>query len=140
MRLFRGRTDVYPIRWESQKTGKVGYFPVCVNEWRAGVCDKSRVKYSNCSNQLLKPLTDVIVFEHLAGKHTIGVYPLLTDDTCHFLAADFDEADWRRMYAHLHSCVEMGVPAALEISRSGNGAHIWIFFARNISARDARQL
>ena len=78
MRLFRGRTDVYPIRWESQKTGKVGYSPVCVNEWRAGVCDKPRVKCSNCSHQLLKPLTDVIVFDHLAGKHTIGVYPLLT--------------------------------------------------------------
>ncbi len=69
MRLFQGRTDVYPIRWESQKTGKVGYSPVCVNEWRAGVCDKPRVKCSNCSNQLLKPLTDVIVFEHLAGHY-----------------------------------------------------------------------
>ena len=141
MRLFRGRTDVYPIRWESQKTGKVGYSPVCVNEWRAGVCDKPRVKCSNCSNQLLKPLTDVIVFEHLAGKHTIGVYPLLTDDTCHFLAADFDEADWREdVSAFAQSCREMGVPAALEISRSGNGAHVWIFFARNVPARDARQL
>jgi superfamily II DNA or RNA helicase len=141
MRLFCGRTDVYPIRWESQKTGKVGYSPVCVNEWRAGVCDKPRVKCSNCSNQLLKPLTDVIVFEHLAGKHTIGVYPLLTDDTCHFLAADFDEADWREdVRAFAQSCREMGVPAALEISRSGNGAHVWIFFARNVPARDARQL
>ncbi|MFA6921832.1 MAG: DNA primase small subunit domain-containing protein, partial [Gallionella sp.] len=141
MRLFRGRTDVYPIRWESQKTGKVGYSPVCVNEWRAGFCDKLRVKCSNCSNQLLKPLTDVIVFEHLAGKHTIGVYPLLTDDTCHFLAADFDEADWREdVRAFAQSCREMGVPAALEISRSGNGAHVWIFFARSVPARDARQL
>jgi hypothetical protein len=135
MRLFRGRTDVYPIRWESQKTGKVGYSPVCVNEWRAGVCDKPRVKCSNCSNQLLKPLTDVIVFEHLAGKHTIGVYPLLTDDTCHFLAADFDEADWREdVRAFAQSCREMGVPAVLEISRSGNGAHVWIFFARSVPA------
>lgn len=141
MRLFRGRTDVYPIRWESQKTGKVGYSPVCVNEWRAGVCDKPRVKCSNCSNQLFKPLTDVIVFEHLAGQHTIGVYPLLTDDTCHFLAADFDEADWREdVRAFAQSCREMGVPAALEISRSGNGAHVWIFFARSVPARDARQL
>jgi superfamily II DNA or RNA helicase len=141
MRLFRGRTDVYPIRWESQKTGKVGYSPVCVNEWRAGVCDKPRVKCSNCSNQLLKPLTDVIVFDHLAGKHTIGVYPLLTDDTCHFLAADFDEADWREdVRAFALSCREMGVPASVEISRSGKGAHVWIFFERSVSAREARQL
>ena len=141
MRLFRGRTDVYPIRWESQKTGKVGYSPVCVNEWRAGICDKPRVKCSNCSHQLLKPLTDVIVFDHLAGKHTIGVYPLLTDDTCHFLAADFDEAEWREdACAFVQSCREMGVPASVEISRSGNGAHVWIFFEQNVSARDARQL
>ncbi len=141
MRLFRGRTDVYPIRWESQKTGKVGYSPVCVNEWRAGVCDKPRVKCSNCSHQLLKPLTDVIVFDHLAGKHTIGVYPLLTDDTCHFLAADFDEADWREdVRAFALSCHEMGVPASVEISRSGKGAHVWIFFERSVSAREARQL
>ena len=141
MRLFHGRTDVYPIRWESQKTGKVGYSPVCVNEWRAGVCDKPRVKCSNCSHQLLKPLTDVIVFDHLAGKHTIGVYPLLTDDTCHFLAADFDEADWREdVRAFVKSCQEMGVQASIEISRSGNGAHVWIFFAGRMSARDARKL
>ena len=141
MRLFRGRTDVYPIRWESQKTGKVGYSPVCVNEWRAGVCDKPRVKCSNCSHQLLKPLTDVIVFDHLAGKHTIGVYPLLTDDTCHFLAADFDEADWREdVRSFALSCHEMGVPASVEISRSGKGAHVWIFFERSVSAREARQL
>ncbi|MDD4927808.1 MAG: hypothetical protein PHP85_00850 [Gallionella sp.] len=141
MRLFRGRTDVYLIRWESQKTGKVGYSPVCVNEWRAGVCDKPRVKCSNCSHQLLKPLTDVIVFDHLAGKHTIGVYPLLTDDTCHFLAADFDKADWREdVRAFALSCREMGVPASVEISRSGKGAHVWVFFERSVAARDARQL
>ncbi len=141
MRLFRGRTDVYPIRWESQKTGKVGYSPVCVNEWRAGVCDKPHVKCSICSHQLFKPLTDVIVFDHLAGKHTIGVYPLLTDDTCYFLAADFDEADWREdVRAFVKSCQEMGVSASIEIFRSGNGAHVWIFFSRRMSARDARKL
>lgn len=141
MRLFRGRTDVYPVRWESQKTGKSGYSPVCLNEWRAGVCDKPRVKCSDCSNRLLRTLTDVIIYEHLAGKHTIGVYPLLTDDTCHFLAVDFDEADWREdVHAFAQSCRELGVCVAVEISRSGNGAHAWIFFTRNVLARDARQL
>ena len=141
MRLFRGRTDVYPMRWESKKTGKSGYSPVCLNEWRVGVCDKPRVKCADCSSRLLRPLTEVIIYEHLAGKHTIGVYPILTDDTCHFLAVDFDEADWREdARAFMQSCSELGVPAALEISRSGNGAHVWIFFARSVLARDARKL
>jgi len=141
MRLFRGRSDVYPIRWESQKTSKVGYSPVCSNEWRVGVCNKPRIKCSNCSNQLFKSLTKVIIFEHLAGKYTIGVYPLLTDDTCHFLAVDFDEADWREdVRAFKQSCSELGVPVALEISRSGNGAHAWMFFTSPVLARDARKL
>jgi hypothetical protein len=83
-RLFRGRTDVCPVRWESQKTGKSGYAPACANEWRHGVCNKPRIKCSDCSNRLLTPLSDVVIYKHLAGEHTVGVYPLLTDDTCHF--------------------------------------------------------
>lgn len=141
MSLFRGRSDVYPVRWESQKTSNVGYSPVCLNEWRVGVCNKPRIKCSNCSNQLFKSLTEVIICEHLAGKSTIGVYPLLTDDTCHFLAVDFDEADWREdVRAFKQSCSELGVPVALEISRSGNGVHAWIFFTSPVLARDARKL
>lgn len=125
MRLFRGRTDVYPVRWESKKTGKSGYSPACINEWRAGICDKPRIKCDDCNNRVLRPLTEVVVYEHLTGNHTIGVYPLLTDDTCHFLAVDFDEAEWHEdAHAFMQSCNELGVPAALEISRSGNGAHI----------------
>ncbi|MBI4936780.1 MAG: DEAD/DEAH box helicase family protein [Nitrosomonadales bacterium] len=141
MRLFRGRTDVYPMRWESKKTGKSGYSPACVNEWRTGVCDKPSIKCSECDNRMLRPLTEVVVYEHLAGNHTIGVYPLLTDDTCHFLAVDFDEAEWREdARAFALSCKELGVPAALEVSRSGDGAHVWIFFSGSVSARDARKL
>ncbi len=140
-RLFQGRTDVYPIRWESKKTGKSGYAPACANEWRPGICDKPRIKCSDCGNRLLKPLTDTVIYDHLAGNHTIGVYSLLTDDTCHFLAVDFDEADWRAdALAFTQSCRELGVPVALEISRSGNGAHAWIFFAASVLARDARRL
>jgi superfamily II DNA or RNA helicase len=140
-RLFRGRTDVYPIRWESKSTGKSGYAPACANEWRAGVCDKPRIKCSDCGNRLLTPLADATIYGHLAGDHTIGVYPLLTDDTCHFLAVDFDEAEWREdAQAFVQSCHELGVPVALEISRSGNGAHAWIFFSGNVAARDARRL
>ena len=139
-RMFRGRTDAYPIRWESKSTGKSGHAPACANEWRAGVCEKPRIKWGDCGNRLLIPLSDAALYDHLAGEHTVGVYPLLEDDTCHFLAVDLDEADWRDdARAFMQSCHELGVPAALEISRSGNGAHAWVFFASRVSARDARR-
>ncbi|GLC97061.1 hypothetical protein Tamer19_64700 [Cupriavidus sp. TA19] len=140
-RLFRGRTDAYPIRWESKSTGKSGYAPACANEWRAGVCEKPRIKCGDCGNRLLIPLSDQVIYDHLAGEHTVGIYPLLEDDTCYFLAADFDEAEWRDdAGAFVQSCSELGVPVALEISRSGQGAHAWVFFAGKVSARDARRL
>ena len=139
-RLFRGRADVFPVRWES-KAGKSGYSPACANEWRPGVCEKPRVKCADCSFRQLLPLTDQVLYKHLAGEVVIGVYPLLPDDTCYFLAVDFDEADWREdVTAFAQSCRELGVPVALEISRSGNGAHAWIFFERNVPAYEARLL
>ena len=140
-RLFRGRTDVYPVRWESKTSGKSGYAPACGNEWRAGVCEKPRIKCGDCNQRLLLPLSDAVIYDHLAGKQTVGVYPLLEDDTCHFLAVDFDEAEWRQdALAFLQSCNELGVPMALEISRSGQGAHAWVFFAGRVPARDARRM
>ena len=140
-RLFRGRTDVYPVRWESTSTGKSGYAPACANEWRAGVCDKPRIKCGQCNQRVLIPLSDAVIYDHLSGEHTVGVYPLLEDDSCYFLAVDFDEADWRDdARAFMQSCQELGVPAALEISRSGKGAHVWVFFASRVAARDARRL
>lgn len=140
-RLFRGRTDVYPVRWEGKTSGKAGYAPACANEWRAGVCEKPRIKCGDCNHRLLIPLTDAVIFDHLTGEHTVGVYPLLDDDTCYFLAVDFDEADWGDdARAFMQSCEELGVPGALEISRSGKGAHAWVFFANRVSARDARRL
>lgn len=140
-RLFRGRVDVYPVRWESQTSGKSGYAPACANEWRTGICEKPRIKCGACSHRSLVPLTDAAIFDHLAGQCTVGVYPLLEDDTCHFLAVDFDEADWRDdARAFARACEELGVPVALEISRSGQGAHAWLFFANRVSARDARRL
>ena len=138
--LFRGRADGYPIRWES-KAGKSGYAPACANEWRPGVCEKPRIKCGDCGNRQLLPLTDEVIFRHLAGDVVVGIYPLLPDDTCYFLAVDFDEAEWRDdARAFVQSCHELNVPVALEISRSGNGAHAWIFFDRNVSAFDARRL
>ena len=140
-RLFRGREDVYPVRWEGKTSGKTGYAPACANEWLAGVCGKPRMKCGECGNRVFLPLTDSVVYEHLAGKRTIGVYPMLPDETCHFLAVDFDEAEWREDARAFHqSCQDLGVPSAIEISRSGHGAHAWIFFASKVSARDARRL
>ena len=140
-RLFRGRTDVYPVRWEGKTSGKSGYTPACANEWRAGVCEKPRIKCGDCSNRMLIPLSDAVIYDHLAGEHTVGVYPLLEDDSCYFLAVDFDEAEWKDdALAFRQSCEALGLPAALEISRSGKGAHIWVFFAGRVSARDARRL
>ncbi len=140
-RLFRGRTDVYPIRWEGKTSGKTGYTPACANEWRAGICEKPRIKCGDCSNRLLIPLSDSVIYDHLAGEHTVGVYPLLEDDSCHLLAVDFDEAEWQDdARAFIQSCAALGVPAALEISRSGKGAHAWVFFSVCVSARDARRL
>lgn len=140
-RLFRGRDDVYPVRWESKVSGKSGYAPACANEWREGVCDKRRVKCADCGNRQPVPLSDSVIYDHLAGKHTVGVYPLLEDDTCHFLAVDFDEAEWPADgRAFVQSCEELGIPVALEISRSGQGAHAWIFFTDRVRACDARRL
>jgi superfamily II DNA or RNA helicase len=139
--LFRGRDDVYPVRWESKNSGHSGYTPACANEWREGICDKRNVRCVDCSHRQLLPLTDTVIYDHLAGKHTIGVYPLLEDDSCHFLAVDFDEAEWRQdALAFAQSCDELGVPVAVEISRSGDGAHAWVFFAERVPACDARRL
>lgn len=139
-RLFRGRADVFALYWES-KTGKSGYSPACANEWRPGICQKPKIKCGDCPHRQFLPLTDQVLYKHLAGEIVIGVYPLLPDDTCYFLAVDFDEADWRGdATAFAQSCRELNVPVALEISRSGNGAHAWIFFEHNVPAYEARLL
>ncbi|EGX9970217.1 DEAD/DEAH box helicase family protein [Escherichia coli] len=140
-RLFRGRDDVWALRWESKTSGKSGYSPACANEWQLGICGKPRIKCGDCAHRQLIPVSDLVIYHHLAGTHTAGMYPLLEDDSCYFLAADFDEAEWQKdASAFMRSCDELGVPAALEISRSRQGAHVWIFFASRVSAREARRL
>ncbi|VFS24878.1 TOTE conflict system archaeo-eukaryotic primase domain-containing protein [Klebsiella pneumoniae] len=140
-RLFRGRDDVWALRWESKNSGKSGYSPACANEWQPGICGKPRIKCSDCSHRQLIPVSDSVIYRHLAGEHTIGVYPLLEDDFCYFLAVDFDEAEWQAdASAFMQSCDELDVPATLEVSRSRQGAHIWVFFASRVLARDARRL
>ncbi len=140
-RLFRGREDIYPVRWISKTTGKHGYSPLCANKWRPGICKLPTIKCSECSHSLYAPVTDSIIRQHLRGEITAGVYPLLIDNRCYFLAIDFDEADWREdARAVLQTCLDNDLPAALEISRSGSGAHLWLFFANATPARDARRL
>jgi superfamily II DNA or RNA helicase len=151
-RLFSGRTDVVPVRWENQKSGKSGYSPACMNEWVRGVCGKPQVKCGDCPNQAFIGASDAVVECHLRGEDRIrknrretgfvaGVYPLLFDDTCYFLAVDFDKKDWvGDANAFLETCRDLEVPAALERSRSGNGGHVWIFFSESIAASEARRL
>ena len=139
--LFRGREDIYPRRWENDRTGKSGYAPACSNEWKPQVCGKPRIKCGACPNQAFLPVTDEAIEGHLRGHHTLGVYPMLADSTCHFLAADFDKDTWREdAGAFLAACRAKCVPAALERSRSGRGGHVWIFFTEAVPAALARRL
>lgn len=146
-RLFRGRADVFPARWENTKTKRSGYSPACRNEWRRGVCGKPKVKCSSCPNQAFLGVEDAAIERHLRGAKpdgtpfVMGVYPMLSDDSCWFLAADFDEEDWLRdVGAFTETCQLHDVPVALERSRSGNGAHAWIFFSEAIPAAVGRRL
>jgi superfamily II DNA or RNA helicase/very-short-patch-repair endonuclease len=145
--LFRGRADVYPRRFESRKTGKSGYAPACANEWVLGICEKPRIKCAECRHRQFLPVTDDVIRWHLSGygpdgqSFVAGVYALLQDDTCHFLAVDFDKADWRRdAAAYLETCRRLRLPAVLERSRSGRGGHVWLFFEDAIPAALARRL
>ena len=139
--LFRGREDVFPRRWENARTRKAGYAPACGNEWVPRICGKPRVKCGACPHQAFLPVTDEAIDEHLRGRHTIGVYPMLPDGACRFLAVDFDKQTWQRdAEAFLETCRSKRVPAAVERSRSGNGGHVWIFFAEPLPAALARRL
>jgi superfamily II DNA or RNA helicase/very-short-patch-repair endonuclease len=145
--LFRGRDDVYPRRFESRKTGRSGYAPACANEWVRGVCEKPRIKCAECPNRRFLPVTDDVIRWHLSGSDpegrpfVAGIYPLLQDETCFFLVVDFDKAGWRDdAAAFLDTCRHLNLPAALERSRSGRGAHVWLFFEEAIPAALARRL
>jgi superfamily II DNA or RNA helicase len=141
--LFRGRVDVFPKLWTS-RAGKKGYSPACINDWMSGLCGKTRkppVKCGECSNRKFLPVTDQVIIDHLQGRHVIGVYPMFTDDTCCFLAVDFDKEKWMDdVMAFREICKNMNIPMSVERSRSGNGAHAWFFFTEPIPAVTARTM
>ena len=144
--LFRGREEVFARRWQSAKTGKSGYSPVCANEWRPGICPKPKGYCSDCQHRELLPLTDEAIDRHLRGKDAlgrdvIGVYPILPDDTCWFLALDFDDEGWQENVTQVRRiCEGWELPCAVERSRSGAGAHLWLFFSEPVSCAEARRL
>lgn len=138
--LFKGRADVFATRWQNSK-GRSGYSVACHNEWVPGICKKPDIKCNECPNRQHKALDDQAIYDHLAGKHIVGLYPLLPDNTCHLLAADFDKDGWQDAVKSMsEACRRYNIPHLVEISRSGNGAHLWVFFTDSVSARDARLL
>ncbi len=129
--LFAGRDDVYAVRWENSRTGKAGWSPAVVGGWaNARRPDRDYL-----------PLTAAAIETHLTGAAHIGVYPLLRDDTCRLLACDFDGPTWSLdAVAYTEAARAAGIPVALERSRSGDGAHCWMFFGGPVRASAARRV
>lgn len=138
--LFQGREDVYAVRWE--KDGRGGYMPAYKIDWTDYNQHKAKGgTFANYDKKEYLPLHDGAISEHLFGKTTIGIYPLLPDNTSFFIAADFDEANWQESILKLYNvCLEVGLPAVIERSRSGNGGHLWLFFEENIPAFMSRKI
>lgn len=142
MSLFRGREDVYAKRWENSKKGKSGYSPACAHEWQPGICLKPAITCSECKNKDFLALNEEVIEDHLRGRHNlvVGIYPMLINETCNFLAIDFDDEGWQQDVSTLREvCAMFNIPIALERSRSGNGSHAWFFFDHPISAVLARK-
>ena len=148
--LFKGREDVFARRWFSKTTGKSGYQPVCINEWKQGICDKKKYRCAICPNRNFAPLTTQDMYRHLEGKDeyccdVVGLYAIMQDNNCAFLCADFDDKNCKYGYkedvlAYVGVCREWLIPYAIERSRSGNGAHVWIFFEAPLPVSKARRL
>lgn len=148
--IFKGRDDVFAKRWYSDTTKKSGYQPVCEREWNSEFCNKRKYKCAECPNRQFATLSYKYIYNHLAGKDNygrdvVGLYPLLNDNTCYFLCTDFDDKSSEHGYqndvlAFISVCKEWEIPYYIERSRSGSGAHVWIFFNSPIAAAKARRL
>jgi len=143
--IFNGRQDAVPRYWKSAKTGKSGYAPICKNEWRRPECRKGiqNAACAECEHAAYLPLSDLLIFEHLRGKHILGVYPLLPDHRCHFIAADFDDhgadnAPLDDLLSFYETCEIQEIPCYALRSKSGTGCHAFIFFEKPVPARKAR--
>ena len=140
MSLFKGRDDVYAKRWESKQKEKSGYSPSCLNEWKSGVCGKPKGTCACCTHKAYASLDEKVIQDHLLGKMVAGIYPMRLDETCWFLAIDFDDGEWQKDTSALRDvCAEFDIPVAVERSRSGNGAHAWFFFENQMLASLARK-
>lgn len=134
--LFRGRTDVCAKRWKN----KPGYSPYCYNDFKSGICNKPKIKCTECKNSQFAPLDEEQIKNHLSGKHVLGLYPMTTDDTCFLLAMDFDESTWGEdIKAVMKVCNDNDIPVYAERSRSGQGCHLWFFFEAEMKASLARK-
>ena len=141
LELFSGRNDVFAKYWENKNKGTSGYSPACKNEWIKGLCNKPKVKCLECLEKGFIPLDSSIARSHLEGRLIAGVYAILKDDSCKFLAVDLDGSGWMGdIFAFRDAAASMGVQVSVERSKSGNGGHAWIFFSEPVSARNARQL
>ncbi len=140
MSVFKGREDVYAKRWENKNKGTSGYSPVCLNLWQPGLCGKPKIPCSKCTNRSYARLDERVIENHLRGHLIAGIYPIREDETCHFLAIDFDAGDWQKDISAVRAvCVEHDIPVAVERSRSGNGGHMWFFFEDRLLAALARK-
>ena len=138
--LFRGRDDVYARRWE--KNGRRGWSPAYSLDWTEFNAHRAAGgSLKDFGNKELTPLTDQVITQHLQGKEAIGVYPILPNNTSPFIAGDFDKASWQDdIHTFVAVCVEHKLQPYCEISRSGNGAHVWVFFTDAYPCWKSRQI
>jgi len=138
--LFKGRDDIYAKRFESRKSGKSGYQPACWNEWVRGICEKPRTRCGSCTQRSFEPVTDDVIRNHLMGSMVMGVYPLLPNETCHFLAIDFDKETWREdARAFMDTRPEIGLNSIKQMMKPNPGIRNQLF-CQALMSRSLRRL